>query len=279
MMMDSTGRRMAAGGAVLLALLLAVADGEAQRRGILLEELTWVEAEARLGPETVIVIPLGAAAKEHGPHLRLNNDWLMAEYLKRRVLGDADVVIAPTVNYHFYPAFVEYPGSTTLRLETARDLVTDICRSLAAFGPRRFYVLNTGVSTLRALRPAAELLAADGILLRFTDILKVAGPAEAEVREQEGGTHADEIETSMMLYIAPETVDMSKAVKEYQLGSGRLTRDPNRAGVYSASGVYGDATLATREKGERIVEAAVAGILAEIEALRRAPLPAAVSAQ
>jgi len=43
----------------------------------------------------------------------------------------ADVVLAPTIPYHFYPAFVEYPGSTTLRLETARDLVVDVCRSLA----------------------------------------------------------------------------------------------------------------------------------------------------
>jgi creatinine amidohydrolase len=266
-------KRSAMGCAFALALALVPAGAQAQQRGVLLENLTWVEAEARLTPATVVVIPLGAAAKEHGPHLKLSNDWLMAEYLKRRVLAAADVVIAPTVNYHFYPAFVEYPGSTSLRLETARDLIVDICRGLAAFGPRRFYVLNTGVSTLRALRPAAELLAAEGILLHFTDILKVAGPAEAEVREQEGGTHADEIETSMMLYIAPETVQMSKAVKEYNPGPGPLTRNPTRAGVYSASGVYGDATLATREKGERIVEATVAGILAEIEALRRAPLP------
>lgn len=278
MRMRSTRMPLAMGCAVILALLLAATDAAAQPRGVLLEELTWVEAEARLTAETVVVIPLGAAAKEHGPHLRLNNDWLMAEYLKRRVLASADVVIAPTVNYHFYPAFVEYPGSTTLRMETARDLIVDICRSLAAFGPRRFYVLNTGVSTLRALRPAAELLAAEGILLRFTDILKVGGPAEEEVREQEGGTHADEIETSMMLYIAPETVAMSKAVKEYNPGPGPLTRRRNRPGVFSASGVYGDATLATREKGERVVEAMVVGIFAEIEALRRAPVPTALPA-
>lgn len=277
MRMHSARMRLAMGCTVLLALL-AAADAEAQPQGLLLEELTWVEAQARLTAETIVVIPLGAAAKEHGPHLRLNNDWLMAEYLKRRVLAAADVMIAPTVNYHFYPAFIEYPGSTTLRLETARDVIVDICRSLAAFGPRRFYVLNTGVSTLRALRPAAELLAADGILLHFTDILKVAGPVEEEVREQEGGTHADEIETSMMLYIAPETVQIAKAVKEYNPGPGPLTRDRNRPGVFSESGVYGDATLATREKGERVVEAMVAGILAEIEALRRVPVLAAVPA-
>mgnify|MGYP000384937199 CR=1 FL=1 len=245
-------------------------------RGVLLEELTWQAAEARLTAETVVVIPVGAAAKEHGPHLRLGNDFLLAEHFKRRVLAEADVVVAPTVNYHFYPAFVEYPGSTSLRLETARDLVVDICRSLARFGPRRFYALNTGVSTVRALQPAAELLAADGILLTYTDLLKSLGPVEARVLQQAGGTHADEAETSMMLVLAPEAVDMTKAVTDFHpKGEGGLSRDPNSKKTYSPTGIWGDPTLATREKGEQIVAALVAAMLADIERLRAAPLPAA----
>jgi creatinine amidohydrolase len=241
--------------------------------GHLLEELTWLEAEALLAPDCVVVVPLGAAAKEHGPHLRLNNDWLIAEYLKRRVAEAADVVVAPTVGYHYYPAFVEYPGSVTLRLETARDLLVDICSSLAVFGPRRFYVLNTGVSTIRALKPAREVLATQSILLEFTDLDTVAGDALARVTQQEGGTHADEIETSMMLYIAPHSVEMRKAVCDYHPGQGRFTRTPGGEGVYSPSGIFGDATLATREKGRIVVEAKVTGILADIARLRAAALP------
>jgi creatinine amidohydrolase len=242
-------------------------------KGILLEQLTWVEAEAVLTPERIVVLPLGAAAKEHGPHLRLNNDWTIAEYLKHRVLEAADLVVAPTLGYHHYPAFVEYPGSVSLRLETARDLVVDICRSLGNFGPRRFYVLNTGVSTVQALVPAAEALAGDGVLLRFADVLTLARAETKRVQEQEGGTHADEIETSMMLYIAPESVDMRKAVRDYRPGQGRLTRTPEAEGTFSATGVYGDATLATWSKGRAVVEARVAGILADIERLRTEPLP------
>ena len=241
----------------------------AQRKGILLEDLTWVEAEQVLTPDTIVVIPVGAESKEHGPHLKLKNDWLIAEYLKHEVLRRTNVVIAPTVNYHFYPAFVEYPGSTTLRLETARDLMVDIVRSLARYGPRRFYALNTGVSTMRALRLSTEVLAADGIQFRFTDILKVAEDTEKKVKQEEGGTHADEIETSMMLFIAPSTVNMKKAVKEYHPGKGGgLSRDPNGKGDYSASGIFGDATLATRKKGEIMVHAIVEGILKEIDDLR-----------
>src|SRR5262249_32646752 len=73
----------------------------------LLETMTWDEAEKILTPATIVVIPLGAGLKEHGRHLQLNNDFLMAEYFKRRVLeaGPKNVAIAPTINYSFYPAF------------------------------------------------------------------------------------------------------------------------------------------------------------------------------
>ena len=249
-------------------------------KGVLLENITWVEAEKILTLDTVVVIPLGAAAKEHGPHLKLKNDFLISEYLKNQTLQKADVVIAPTINYHFYPAFVEYPGSTTLRLETARDLVIDICKSLSRYGARRFYVLNTGISTLRALKPAAEILADDGILMHYTDLLKITGAVEKEISKQEGGTHADEIETSMMLYIAPDSVEMKKAVKDYHPSKGRLTRDPNnKEGTYSATGIWGDPTLATKAKGKKVIDALVTGILKDIEDVRRESLPSSSSKQ
>jgi creatinine amidohydrolase len=152
-------------------------------------------------------------------------------------------------------------------------MLVDICRVLARYGPKRFYALNTGVSTLRALKPAAEILAAERILLRYTDILEVGAEAERLVKKEGGGTHADEIETSLMLYIDPASVDMRKAVKDYHPSEGGgLTRDPHKPGAYSASGIYGDATLATREKGEAVARATVEGMLREIEALRRAPV-------
>ncbi len=247
-----------------------------QTRGIMLADLTWVEAERALKPETVVLIPIGAASKEHGPHLKLKTDLIEAEYYTRQIVARADVVVVPTLNYSYYPAFTEYPGSTTLRLETARDMLVDICRGLAKYGPKRFYALNTGVSTLRALKPAAEILSADGILLRYTNILEVGAAAEKQVKKEEGGTHADEIETSLMLYIDPSSVDMRKAVKDYHPSdAGGLTRDPHKPGVYSASGIFGDATLATVAKGEAVANATIEGMLKEIDDLRRAPVPVA----
>jgi creatinine amidohydrolase len=240
-------------------------------RGVLIERLSWDEARPLLTRDAIVVIALGAQSKEHGRHLPLNNDWLMAEYLKTRVAQTADVVIYPTINYHFYPAFRPFPGSTMVEQTTARDMVADIVRSIAAHGPRRFYLLNTGVSTIGPLKATQALLRLEGIEMQFTDILSVAGDVEKRVSKQELGTHADETETSVMLYIAPDVVRMAKAVKDY-----RSLRDQwphiDASGDDAATGVYGDPTLATREKGEAIVEAMVAGILREIEALRRQPI-------
>jgi creatinine amidohydrolase len=237
--------------------------------GILLEDLFWTQAQSLLVEASLVVIPIGAAAKEHGPHLRLKTDWILADYLKMRILERCEVVVAPTLTYHYYPAFVDYPGSTSLRLTTAQNLTIDVCRSLARHGPRRFYALNTGISTIRALERAASNLARHQILLRYTNIPKAASEAIADVTEQEGGTHADEIETSMMLYFDPTSVEMAKVVKDYHPAPGPLRRKRGRRGAYSPTGVYGDATLATAEKGRQVIEVLIEVIIRDIEELRR----------
>src|SRR4029079_1970328 len=179
------------------------------------------------------------------------------------------------LTYGFYPAFLDYPGSTSVSFDTQRDTVVQIVRSVARHGPRRFYVLNTGVSTLRPLAAAAQVLAAEGVLLRYTDILSVGNEAEDGVRQQKFGTHADEIETSMILFMEPAAVRMDRAVADGAGGgSGPLRRRAGaEAGVLSPSGVFGDPTLASWSKGQRVVEAMTAGMLREIDALAAAPLP------
>ena len=234
-----------------------------------MENITWVEAEEAFKKHEVVLIPLGARSKEHGPHLPLNNDWIMAEYLTSRVAEQVPAIIIPTLQYGYYPSFTEYPGSVTLGLGTSKQMIEDICVSLSRYGINKYYVLNTGISTTQALEPAKEELHKQGITLWYTDLHKAEEKTQS-LLEQEGGTHADESETSMMLYIKPEIVNTSKAVKDYHPREGRgLTRDPKNqaAGVYSVSGVYGDPTLATVEKGEAIVEAVIQYIVKDIEKL------------
>ncbi len=246
-------------------------------KGVRLEGLTWVEAEAALQPASVVVLPSGAGAQEHGPHLKLRTDRALAEYLTNRVVAASAVVAAPPLTYHYNPGFEEYPGSTSLSLGTARDLTSDVVRGLSRYGPRRFYVVNTGRTTASALAASARALTSEGILLRFTDIDARLRQAAQAVRQQDGGGHADEIETSMMLYIDPSSVDMKQAARDFTPAPAtdtlRLTRQRRGEGVYSPTGVWGDPSVATREKGRVIVDSLVSAILQEIEELRVAPLP------
>ena len=255
------------------------------RASVELENLTWVQAEQALKGLDVVLIALGARTKEHGPHLPLKTDYLLAEYLKDRVAAEVPVAVLPTIPYGYYPSFLEYPGSVSIGAVVFKDLVKDICRSMNGYGARKFYVLNTGVSTLKPLAEAAEELKKDGLILRFLDLADVDKALAQGLLKQEGGSHADEAETSMMLYIAPQTVDMSKAVKDLDLRPGRkgLTRRPDGPGAYSRTGIWGDPTLASSEKGRAIVEAAVRVIVGQVRDLiefkpERTASPAALGA-
>ncbi|TRZ91764.1 creatininase family protein [bacterium] len=145
----------------------------------------------------------------------------------------------------------------------------DICLSMSRYGVQRFYVLNTGISTLPPLKAASEELEKKGLLMHYLNLLETDKLMPPGLLQQEGGTHADEGETSMMLYITPELVDMSKAVKDYDARPDRkgLTRDPKGTGVYSPTGVWGDPTLATKDKGRVIVETTVAEIIRQVREL------------
>ena len=98
---------------------------------IWLEKLTWIEAEKAFKKYNLVVIPLGARTKEHGPHLPLNNDWIMAEYLTRRIAEQVPAIILPTLQYGYYPSFLEYPGSVSLSLETSKNMIKEICSTLS----------------------------------------------------------------------------------------------------------------------------------------------------
>lgn len=225
-----------------------------------LENLTWPEAEKHLTKNAPIVIPLGAALKEHGKHLPLNNDKIMVHHLTSKIGERLDFIVLPIMQSSYYPAFVEYPGSVSLSFQTAVAVMVETCKSLASYGCRKFYVLNTGVSTARVLLKAKEILAAEipDLRLSFTDFKAAIDAASSGLRQQAGGGHADEVETSMMLHLIPEVVRMSRAEPDYHGDKpGPLTRDEQKSAdsdaVYSPTGAWGDPTLATAQKGEVIV--------------------------
>ncbi len=241
------------------------------RKGISvdLEKLTWLEAEAAFENYDVVLIALGARTKEHGPHLPLNNDFLIAEFLKKEVIKKVPVIVLPTLQYGYYPSFLEYPGSISINEETFKQMIVDICLSMNNYNLRKFYILNTGISTLKPLKKAAEQLEQKGIILQYLNLLDIESKLDPKLLQQEGGTHADETETSIMLYMYPEIVDMIKAEKDYDSRPNRkgLTRNPDGEGVYSPTGIWGDPTLATKEKGRILTTEIIKTIIQELREL------------
>ncbi|KTC88118.1 MULTISPECIES: creatininase family protein [Legionella] len=223
------------------------------KSGIRMAEVSWPVIEQAFIANLPIIIPLGAGCKEHGLHLPMNTDLILAEYLAAWVIDHYPVLVAPTVPYNFFPSFSEYPGSATLSYEVSVNFFVDLCGSWYQQGAKQFYVLNTGISTNKVLSEASKRLESSGIPLNFCDFSELHNHPEIKrITEQKRGTHADEIETSIMLYIKPEVVDLTKAKPEENADfPGPLTRDVKaRTKTISLTGARGNPTLATREKGK-----------------------------
>lgn len=266
----------------LLLIVLSVA-GYSQKRdpankATYLEDISWTTARDILDPTDVIVIPLGAGAKEHGPHLPLSTDFIQAEGLAKLVALQRKVIITPVVNYGFYPAFLKYPGSTSTNFRTATDMVVQIVRGLSAYGPKRFYIINIGVSTTPTLEAAQRTLAEEGILLYYSRYDRPAfDNADAKVRTKEFSGHADEIETSNILYLRSDLVDMRKAVNDSSMKDKRGSMAPVfiEGGNLNTSGINGYAALGTKQKGEKSLTSFANALVNEIDSITNCALPAA----
>ena len=183
------------------------------------------------------------------------------------MLKRVEALALPTLTYGYYPAFLEYPGSVSLSAEVMCQTVVSICQSLSAQGAGRFYALNTGVSTVRPLDQARQMLGQSGIVFDFCELGQAIGAVEERLRQQPGGTHADEMETSMMVELCPRVVRMEKARPDYHGNNSRggLTRRPDGPGVYSPTGAWGDPTLASLAKGKQLVRAWVDYVVRQIQ--------------
>ncbi|KTD36583.1 Creatinine amidohydrolase [Legionella nautarum] len=225
--------------------------------GIRMAEVSWPVIEQAFAANLPLIIPLGAGCKEHGLHLPMNTDLILAEYLAAWAIQHYPVLIAPTVQYSFFPSFSEYPGSATLSYEVAVNFFVDICTSWHQQGAKQFYVLNTGISTNQVLFEAAKRLENKAISFNYCDFSEVHNHPEIKgITKQKIGTHADELETSLILYIKPEMVDLMKAKPEENAAfPGPLTRNIEANDkTISVTGAWGNPTLATREKGKIVMK-------------------------
>lgn len=218
------------------------------------------------------LLPIGAAAKEHGYHLPLDTDYQQARWIGEQVAAAIDAVVWPVLSYGYYPVFVDYPGSISLGRETFLAVVLEVLQGIARAGARSIAILNTGISTIAPLQEAVRQ-GPQGCATALVNVYagEHFNAVSRAVEQQPFGGHADEIETSIMLALAPSTVRFARAVPQpTPILRGMFNRSDPAAANYSPSGANGDPTLATAEKGQRLLEAMRADVLAQLAALRGA---------
>jgi creatinine amidohydrolase len=253
---------------------------------VLLERMTWPEVEEAIGRGIdAVLLPIGTI-EQHGPHMPLDTDCFIARSLCTRTaeLGESDglsILVAPTLNVTLSWYHMQFPGSLRLSTTTFLQVFREVCDSLAHHGLERIVAVNGHGGNVAALTVAVnhyfETTGRRVFLAQWWDLA-------ADVLAQVEGPliHAEEAETSIALALG-QTVyteratrdawDRGTAVRDAGLpwtSLGRYELRPKGPGVIvpmdmlrdiTASGVVGDATRASRELGERMVEAVVPRIL------------------
>lgn len=259
-------------------------------------EHTWLELrELGQRDDVVIVIPT-ATLEDHGYHLPIDTDVRLVEAIARggverfnsRHAGQA--LLFPTAVHGYTPHHMDFPGTVSLRWNVFVETLLDCGRSLCHHGFDRILILNGHGSNAPLVDLAARLINVEhrgAVCMAST--LYLTTPESARVLERErssetgGMSHACELETSMYLALEPTLVQMERAVREIPdwnenvwndwPGSGPLSYWPNWSG-FSESGVMGDPTVATVEKGQVFLDRAqeeASEFISEVALRPRAP--------
>ena len=245
---------------------------------ILLEEMSWDEVEAVLKETDTVIIPTGAI-ESHGKHNPLGEDFLIARHLSR-ILGERTATpVAPTVPVGDSSFAMAFTGTLTIRPNVFMEYVRDICLSLIHHGFRRLFFFNMHAGNVQPLGTLARELKILGVLVAQVDWWRLAfrlGSDVAETKDVPIG-HGSEITTSVMIACRPDLVDMNKAVKHmpkrgfYNKYAGVETY-PDYDEI-TETGAIGDPTLASKGKGETIIERTIKHLSDFISDFKRQPLP------
>lgn len=253
------------------------------RPGAFLGELTWPDAEARLKTSPIVIIPFGAGAKEHGPHLPMNADQKVMEYLVQRAVENHPVLVTPPVLHGWFPGFRGFPGTEVADPQVFQKYMFEIAMSLVKVGAKRIVFLNTGIFLATGLpisQTAREIRVQTGVPTLVLSWGDLETPELKALLQQKTGGHADELETSINLYLQPELVHMDRAVVDYENSAdkgypgykpGLFSRNPQDP-QYSTTGITGDPTLATAEKGRKALEIMTAQFMKALDGFSREPL-------
>jgi creatinine amidohydrolase len=246
-------------------------------------KLTWPEIDDAAEEGKTIVVPVGST-EDHGRHLPLDVDQVLPTTICEMAVKERDdALLFGTIPHGYLPHHMDYPGGITIRWDTFVNYLIDIGVSLAHHGFRKLLFVNGHGSNHHLIEQATRQIIVQyprvqAAMLSWWEIEELRAVA-ADIRDAgpEGSSHAGELETSLYSHVAPDHVDMDEAVRDvYYPDSPHFHRIDLAGGVpedrstpvtmmewwstVSETGVRGDASVGSPEKGAQFLAAAVDGL-------------------
>lgn len=234
----------------------------------LMTEMTWMEVRDAVAEGAGVILPIGAT-EQHGPHMPLSTDAFLSGKMAHDVAKETNLIVAPTICYGFRSrpcsgGGQNFPGTTSLRGSTLTAMIIDIVKELIRTGFRKIVLFNWHMENSNFIYDAAYTVLEDTKsdhpdlrLLIFESPFSELTPETHEF-VFEGHfpgwaiEHASIFETSVMMYVAPELVDFSKATDDKAEYYPFYDMLPIPKRITTESGILWKASLATKEKGEAV---------------------------
>jgi creatinine amidohydrolase/Fe(II)-dependent formamide hydrolase-like protein len=250
--------------------------------GHILAEMTWPEAQRRFKEVDVALLPVGAT-EQHGPHLPLDTDAFDADYLARSVAercSDPRPIVLPLIPYGVSYHHQDFSGTISVSNQTLSKLVYDIGMSAARNGVTKLVIINGHGGNDPALNFAAQEINRDAHIFVAVDTGETSDVDIYSMIDTPNDVHAGEIETSTSLAVRPELVRLEQMEKLIPKFSSRYLDFTSKRGVswhaftkkISESGVMGDPTRASAEKGQKMWAVMIEHLVALVEDLKQLTL-------
>ena len=246
-------------------------------RSVLWKELTAEELRGKAAENAIVVLPV-ASMEQHGPHLPVGVDTILCEGVCKAgaeaVDADVPVVVAPTLWCGMAEHHMAFGGTFTFDIPTYRAVLLALLKSIDRHGFKRVLIVNGHGGNIAALNAFLPDFAREtGLNLRAATYFELAASELAPVLEDQITVHhACEVETSLMMVLAPGTVKDERLPEAF----GAMGNSKRPSGWYlvptrfrsfkdvTPSGVLGDARRASRDKGEKLLALCVDGLAATL---------------
>jgi len=231
--------------------------------------MSWVEFDRRRQGTKLVIVPTGAV-EIYGPHLPMGSDGIVATEIATRVAGKTGAMIAPFIPLGESSMLLDYPGTQTIRKSTFESIIDDTCTNLIQYGFKNILFITGHAGNVDTVNYLARRYQRQyGVTCGQVDWWRLAAAQSEGILELTGRMahgHASECGTSVMLYLRPDLVDMSKAARveprddlyDSLPGFIRYGRFKDK----TPNAIIGDATIASADKGRLIIERCVDRIIA-----------------